>query len=187
MSETAQKILVSMLGLVQTRGYSAVSYQDIADELGIRKASIHYHFPTKAALGVAVVEFYQAALKATLETATGASAWSQLDSYLTPIREFSDNSDRICLCGALAGEYLALPDEMQSAVARFFDDNQRWLENVFASGRDSGEFSFKGSARRQARLVFSALQGALLIKRATGDSQQLHEVIDALHARLRLQ
>src|SRR6185369_16920377 len=55
LSTTAAQILDAAETLIQTRSYSAFSYQDIADELGIRKASIHYHFATKADLGVAVV------------------------------------------------------------------------------------------------------------------------------------
>lgn len=185
MTRTADRIVETMQHLIQTRGFSAVSYQDIADELGIRKASIHYHFATKTELGVAVVEHYATAMADSLQAATELSAWRQLDAYLAPIRDFADTADKICLCGALAGEYLALPVEMRAVVSDFFASSQQWLEKLLKDGRRSGEFAFEGSARQQARLAFSALQGALLVKRTNGDAGQLKDVIAGLKARLK--
>ena len=186
MSDTAQRIVEVTQRLIQTRGFNAISYNDIALELDIRKASIHYHFATKTDLGVAVVDAYRSGLSAAMAhaTAAGLSSPRLLDAYLTPYREFAQSDDRICLCGALAGEFLALPEAMQAEVAAFFEAHQQWLEKILAAGRRNGEFEFDGPARRQARLAFSALQGALLVKRTSGDSKQVADVIAALKARL---
>lgn len=186
-SDTRERILDAMQSLIQTRGYSAVSYQDIAGELGVRKASIHYHFATKQALGIAVIERYGQRIDAALGQAMqgGTDPWKLLDAYLGPFREFGSSDDKICLCGALAGEFLALPDEMQSMVTEFFDQHQQWLQKLLSSGRKSGAFSFTGSPRRLARLTFSALQGALLVKRTNGDVGQIRDVVAELRARLK--
>src|SRR5215510_13109700 len=102
-SETAEQILDLAETLIQTRGYSAFSYQDIALALGIRKASIHYHFPSKAALGVALVDRYVARFAAGLETIASdesQSAMAMLDFYAEPYLGFArGDDDRICLCG----------------------------------------------------------------------------------------
>jgi len=187
MTDTKDNILDTMQALIQTRGYSAVSYQDIAAELGIRKASIHYHFATKSELGVAVVERYGREFGALLQTATekGHGPRRLLDIFMQPFVQFGNTEDKICLCGALAGEFLALPPEMQAMVSEFFENQQLWLEKLLRKGRADHEFFFDGSPRRQARLIFSALQGALLLKRSNRDSGQLRDVIAEIKARLK--
>src|SRR3974390_2000756 len=103
-SDTAEQILDLAETLIQTRGYSAFSYQDIADSLGIRKASIHYYFPSKADLGVAVVDRYADRFGAAL-VAIGQeqsrSSMTMLEFYIEPYLGFARTPDRICLCGAL--------------------------------------------------------------------------------------
>src|SRR5947209_12788090 len=55
---TAQRILDIAERLIQTRGFNSFSYSDIAKELGITKASLHYHFAGKAELGQALITRY---------------------------------------------------------------------------------------------------------------------------------
>jgi len=173
--------------LIQTRGYSAFSYQDISDALGIRKASIHYHFESKAELGVAVVDRYTerfGTALANIASNKASSSMAMLDYYIAPYAEFADTPDRVCLCGALAGEILALPAELRDRVDRFFTTHQVWLEGILKRGIASGEFKRSKSPSKTARLVFGALQGALLVKRATGDASQMKDVISALRGQL---
>ena len=187
-SKTAEEILDIAEMLIQTRGYNAFSFQDIADRLGIRKASIHYHFASKTALGVAVVERYSAGFTAALEAIEAddsQSAMTMFDCYTGPYREFADTPDRVCLCGALAGEILALPVEMRERVEAFFKMHLDWLERIIARGVTRGEFKIAMSEAQMARTMFSALQGALLVKRTTGDATQMADVIDVLKTQLR--
>jgi len=186
-SETAEKILDLAEQLIQTRGYSAFSYKDIADVLGIRKASIHYHFEFKANLGVAVVDRYTERFGKALANIAGnrsSSSMAMLNHYFAPYAEFADTPDRVCLCGALAGEILALPVEMRDRVQRFFTTHQLWLEGILKRGVARGELELPGSASKTARLVFGALQGALLVKRTTGDASHLKDVISVLKSQL---
>lgn len=178
--ETAQRIIAIALELIQTKGYSAISYQDISDRLGIRKASIHYHFPAKADLGIAVIEAYSGALQAHLrgfiddERLTTADLFTH---YCGPFRQFAATPDTICLCAALAGEILVLPEAMRRSVKAFFAMHEAWLEAMLVRGVARGEVSPDVDPRGVARAVFAALQGALLMRRTTGDPAQLEEVI----------
>src|SRR3569832_2310755 len=129
-SATAEQILDLAETLIQTRGYSAFSYQDIADRLGIRKASIHYHFPSKAELGTAVVDRYDARVGAALAAIAAdqtQSSMAMLDFSAGLYLQFADAHDRVCLCGALSGEILALPAEFRARVDRFFRTHRAWL------------------------------------------------------------
>lgn len=186
-SETAEQILDVAETLIQTRGYSAFSYQDIADALGIRKASIHYHFPSKTDLGVAVVSRYIDRFDTALREVAGngqLSSMAMLDLYTQPYLEFARAPDRVCLCGALAGEMMALPPGMRERVDHFFTSHQAWLAKLLKRGVERGEFRLPAPASKVARSIFAGLQGALLVKRATGDVSQINDVIAVIKLQL---
>jgi TetR/AcrR family transcriptional repressor of nem operon len=185
--ETAEQILDLAETLIQTRGYSAFSYQDIADSLGIRKASIHYHFPSKSDLGVAVVDRYMARFDAALSAIAddqSQSSMTMLDLYVQPYLKFASTPDRVCLSGALAGEMLALPPKVRERVDQFFRAHQVWLTKILKRGVARGEFELPAPASKVARFVFGALQGALLVKRTTDDPSQLNDVISVMKLQL---
>jgi len=186
-STTAEQILDVAETLIQTRSYSAFSYQDVADALAIRKASIHYHFATKADLGIAVVDRYVgrfgSALAAKAQDPSRSSA-ALLDFYCAPYLQFAQTSDRVCLCGALAAETMALPPQIRARVADFFKDHQAWLARILERGAQRGELTLRAPAAKTARMFFGALQGALLVKRTTGDITQLKDVMAALKSQL---
>jgi TetR/AcrR family transcriptional repressor of nem operon len=185
--ETAEQILDIAQSLIQTRGYSAISYNDISETLGIRKASIHYHFPSKADLGVAVVRRYTDRFQAALDDIAAdpsRSSMSMLDFYMSPYLQFAETPDTVCLCGALAGELMALPAVVRSGVEAFFAAHQAWLTDILERGARRGEFRLAAEAGKTARLVFGALQGGLIVKRTTGDISQIRDVIAVLKAQL---
>ena len=120
-----------------------------------------------------------------VESDNGLSHWDALSLYLEPIIQISRSDDSVCLCGVLGGEYVALPKEMQVEIAAFFEEHQKWLAKLLDQGRKAGEFRFSGSPDGVAKLAFSAVEGALLIKRATKDPRQFEEVMSLLQAMLR--
>ena len=130
-SPTASRILDVAERLAQTRGFNGFSYADIAGELGMTKANLHYHFPSKAALGQALIERYSTSFGAALDgiEQSGAAPPVQLARYVAIYQQVL-KSGRICLCGMLAAEYTTLPDGMQRAIRDFFDLNERWLARV---------------------------------------------------------
>ena len=167
---TASRILDVAERLVQVRGFNGFSYADIAAELKITKAALHYHFAGKADLGEALITRYAARFGealAELDVDDGP-ARTKLDAYAGLYLKVLRNRT-MCLCGMLAAEYQTLPPPMRDAVVRFFDQNESWLERVLQRGRDDGSLRFAGSARDTARMIVGALEGALLIARPYGD------------------
>jgi len=186
-SDTADKILDLAETLIQTRGYSAFSYQDISDALAIRKASIHYHFPSKTELGIAVIDRYIERFGAALEEVEAEdklSSMGMLDYYVAPYLQYARTADKVCLCGALAGEMMALPAPLRQRVDRFFKTHQKWLAGILKRGVTRGEFKLATSPEKMARLILGALQGALLVKRTTADPSQMRDVVTALKAQI---
>lgn len=183
--DTASRILDAAERLVQVRGFNGFSYADVAAELEITKASLHYHFAGKSELGEALIERYAARFSAALAEigASPVDAPAKLDAYA---KLYADvlRGKRMCLCGMLAAEYRTLPKPMQDAVIRFFDENESWLEAVLVQGREEGTLTFAGSPSDAARMIVSALEGAMLVSRPYGDPARFQATAARLFAGL---
>lgn len=174
--ETAERILDSAERLVQARGFNGFSYADVASELGVTKASLHYHFPGKAELGEALIVRYSQRFSAAL-----ADVDATLDDPAAKLAAYADlyadvvRHRRMCLCGMLAAEYATLPDPMRRAVVGFFDESEAWLERVLEEGRRREVLRFAGTPRETARHVIGGLEGAMLVSRPYGDLTRFEE------------
>ena len=169
-SDTASRILDIAERLVQIRGFNGFSYADVAAELGVTKASLHYHFPGKAELGEALIGRYASRFADALEEIDrrGGDAPAKLDAYA---RIYADvlRDRRMCLCGMLAADYDTLPKPMREAIIGFFDESETWLTRVLEQGQGEGTLYLAGSASDAAQMIVSSLEGALLIARPYGD------------------
>jgi TetR/AcrR family transcriptional repressor of nem operon len=167
---TSDRILDFAQRLVQTRGFNGFSYADVAGALGVTKASLHYHFPTKADLGQRLIERYTEAFQATLagidatETSARAKLQAYVDIYASVLMD-----DRMCLCGMLAADYATLPEPMRAAVTRFFELNEEWLAALLVRGRAARQLSFTGEPVEVARLLVGSLEGGMLVARSFGE------------------
>jgi TetR/AcrR family transcriptional repressor of nem operon len=168
---TRDLLMETATGLVRRQGYSAFSYADLSAAVGIRKASIHHHFPSKEDLGEAVVDSYTASFSEMLDRIHRETSNSieRLRRYAELYREGLARKEA-CLCGVLASEIAVLPIRVQHGVRRFLSLNLRWLEETLAA--DSGT-------------VLSALQGALIIGLSTQDPAAFDETVEGLLSGLR--
>ncbi len=178
---TRSRILDVAEQLVQTRGCNGFSYADISAELGITKASLHYHFATKAELGRTLVARYTEGFGTALEriATTFTDAPSQLRAYVElysgVLRE-----ERLCLCGMVAAEYATLPVPMQEALRVFFELNERWLTRLLDAGQRAGTLALRTSTAEAARMLVGALEGAMLVARAYGDPARFSAAAELL-------
>jgi TetR/AcrR family transcriptional repressor of nem operon len=181
--DTAARILDSAERLVQMRGFNGFSYADVAAELGVTTASLHYHFRGKAELGQALIERYARRFSDALadvdaRTEDGpARLAAYAGLYADVLRQ-----GRMCLCGMLAAEYQTLPEPMREAVVRFLDGSETWLVLTLEDGRRDGTLSFSGPATDAARLIVSGLEGAMLVARPYGDPARFEAAAEALLA-----
>lgn len=176
-TDTSTRILDVAERLAQTRGYNGFSYADVAAEVGVTKASLHYHFPSKAELGRTLVERYARRFEAELEeiSALDDSAVHKLRRYVE-IYSTVLGRERMCLCGILTAEWVTLPPGVQDAVREFFAVNARWLESLLETGRAAGVFAFDAPPAEVASMVTSALEGALLLARSGVESARFESV-----------
>lgn len=182
---TRSRVLDVAERLVQVRGFNGFSYADIAAELAITKASLHYHFSGKAELGEAIMVRYAERFADALAAidAQTAGAPAKLDAYAGLYADVL-REQRMCLCGMLAAEYQTLAAPIRDAVIAFLDDNEVWLERVLELGRKEGSLQFRGSARETARSIVCGLEGAMLVARPYGEVERFETAATRLLAGL---
>jgi TetR/AcrR family transcriptional regulator, transcriptional repressor for nem operon len=182
---TAARILDAAEVVVQVRGFNGFSYADIAAELGITKAALHYHFAGKADLGEALITRYAMRFAQALAgiDALGGTARAKLAAYAGLYLQVLSER-RMCLCGMLAAEYQTLPQPMRDAVTSFFDQSESWLEETLGQGQQDGSLHFAGSPRDAARMIISGLEGAMLIARSYDDVGRFRAAADSMLASL---
>jgi TetR/AcrR family transcriptional repressor of nem operon len=167
---TADRILDVAERLVQTRGYHAFSYADVSEAVGIRKAGVHYHFPSKDDLGRAVAARYRARFAEVLARldATRKGPGAKLRAYAGLYEAVLADGLRACLCGMLAADFLTLPGPVRAEVADFFADQEAWLARVLAAGRAAGTLVFKGIAGPRGASAALRPRGRLARRPSTG-------------------
>ncbi len=160
--------------LLRSKGYSAFSYADLAETVGIRKASIHHYFPTKEDLGVAIVEDYVRQVRDRFSQIEAAS--DKLDSRLAGFREgFRAGAEvgMLPLCGALAAEMAALPTRLQILTREFFDLQLKWLTKVLDAAAAIGEVPPGSDSAQKAYLLLSLMEGSSFIDWAMQDGRRM--------------
>jgi len=181
MRDTRTELLIQGETLVRSRGYAGFSYADLAEAVGIRKASIHHHFPTKVDLGAALVAAYDArysqamaAIRAGTPDGPGRiTAYGRF--YLGGVEQGLG-----CLCAALAIEGEALPGRLRQDIAAFFRRHLDWLEEVLREGVADGSLRTGIDPARHARSILATLEGALLMERLFASPAAFGDTLGAL-------
>jgi TetR/AcrR family transcriptional repressor of nem operon len=174
-------ILAVAKATAQAHGYNGLSFRELAKTIGVKSASIHYHFPTKSDLGVALARRYWEDNKAKLE-----DLWTEskdpatcLRNYTAIFRKALETGNRMCMCGFMAAEYDDLPDAVKIEVQAFADINVAWLTKVLSSMNTPGNAKTR---KRHARAIFAAIGGAQLMARSRADISLYDEIIESYHA-----
>ena len=156
-------------------GYHAVSFRDLATDVGIRSASVHHHFPQKADLGVALVSRYRERFLAGLAPAQDRPPAERLRAFCEAYRQAFRAADAVCLCGMLGAESHGLPDSVGGAVREFFAANIAWVADSLPAGRSLER------RRDEAVAIVATLQGAIMLPASFHD----RAILDRSIARIR--
>ena len=185
--DMATRIIEVAQKLIQTRGYNAFSYADIAEEVGIRKASIHYYFPNKADLLKAVVVSYRKFFRTMSAQAEQqvAEPGELLEQFVLGFGDFMFNLNRICVCCMLAAELNSLPDDVRGEIQGFFDEAEAWLTGVLQAGVKADTLQVAEPLETEARLILVGMEGALLVARAFNDWSRYETVARRLVAHVK--
>ena len=177
-SNTAQKILDVAQSMVRQRGYSAFSYADIAEQVGIRKASIHYHFSSKEKLVKELVIRYRHILSRQCQEIEEQKArpQEQLQAFVNLYRD-GLQEHKICLCGMLTADFAVLNSEIQAELQAFFFATESWLSKLLKRGSEAKVWQCNQSFESEAKSIIAMLQGAQLLARVANHSEETFDEI----------
>jgi TetR/AcrR family transcriptional repressor of nem operon len=187
LSTTSDVIVASARTLIVNGGYNGFSYADIADVVGIRKASIHHHFPTKADLVRTLVLRYREDAQsgvAALEN-SGGQPLDILRTYADHWAKCIEDASRpFCVCAMLASELPSLPPEVATEVTAFFRFLSRWLTAVMERGAVTGSLTLSSPPEVEAEVFLACVHGAMLSARAYGRPDMFAAVLHPALQRL---
>ena len=170
LTNTSDDILRCARSLIVTGGYNGFSYADISEVIGIRKASIHHHFPSKADLVRILVTRYREEAEAALAQLALQQPVDQLRAYTGYWAAcIGDGTRPFCVCALLASEIPVLPPEIVLEIRAYFRLLSAWLTSLMERGAEQGTLVLSGTARSEAEAFMATVHGAMLSARAYGD------------------
>ena len=179
-THASDKILLAATKIAQAHGYGGLNLRGLAEQVGIKAASLYHHFPSKADLAAAVAKRYWEDSAATL-AALSADTPTPVDAlrrYPDTFRQSLENENRMCLSSFMAAEYDDLPDVVKTEVQAFADVNVAWLEKTLVVSGTVGA----DDAGKRARAIFASVAGAQLMARGRADMALFDTLIDSYRA-----
>lgn len=164
-----EKILEAAEKRVRGAGFAEMSFRDLAGDVGIKSASVHYHFPTKPDLGEALVARYADRFKAELEKIPTDNLQSALEAFVGLYAKALVLGESICLCAVMGAEAIGLPENINARTKAFFGMNKAWLEKLLSRHGVENE-------RETAVLIVAALEGGMIVASASKD-RSIFEIV----------
>ncbi|MBL8063662.1 MAG: TetR/AcrR family transcriptional regulator [Anaerolineales bacterium] len=180
--ENSQRTILNLAeALLQDKGFNGFSYAHIASELGVKNAAIHYHFPSKEDLGIAVVKRYRDRFHLWINNARvkDLSPEAKLDWFFGIYTDMRADKGKVCLVGSLEAEFNSIPAGLQAEIGSLHKELLKWLEATLSEGRGAGVFKFNGEPANKAALILSSVQGALQMARALG-TRKFRDVVEQI-------
>ena len=183
-SDTKERLLDIAQDLIQRNGINGMSFQDLSNEVGIRKASVHHHFANKAEMVEAVLDrqlncFADQLQRIQSSRANGKSKLKRYcDLFLGTLK--SGNQERTCLFGMVMAEFLSIEDSARDKIGLFVRNNLESIKKFLQQGIEDGSLRPTKNVKATARLVFSSLEGGLLIARCDGGPKPMADSIHSL-------
>ena len=167
-TDVKTKLLDTAQAMVQCKGYQGFSFHQLSKAVGITTASIHYHFPTKAKLAVALLQRHVNELESVMQQILNSEqAFTDKLRSLARVYETTLSKKQICSCSAMAGEFDGLPKEVQEELDRMICGSIRDITKLLDQGSTSGSINSRVATKELAKLWYCTLQGSLNLGRAS--------------------
>ncbi|MBB3995997.1 TetR/AcrR family transcriptional repressor of nem operon [Sulfitobacter undariae] len=184
--DTKTALLNSAENAARTLGFDGFSYADLAEDVGIRKASIHHHFPTKAKLSVALMQRYHEAFQAIGAEiiASNGTGGTQLSALIDQYRTGSNGGKQLCLCASFSASRDSLPDDVLQQINLFRTMVIDWMTAAFKKGRTDGSITGVSEPQLESAAALSLLEGAQLAARSQENPELFETAVKLLSMRI---
>lgn len=164
--DTKEQIIQIADSFIRDKGFNAFSFYDISNKVGIKTASIHYHFPSKADLGVAVIDSHIQRLSQVIKEYQLMSPSDKLDKFFSIYNKII-NENRICLVGSLATDFNTLDEKVRLKLKEFSEMFLIWVSEFLEEGKKKNIFDFEGESRTKALMIISNMLAIVQLSRLT--------------------
>ena len=164
--------------LIREKGYNAFSFADISKQLNIKNASVHYHFPTKTALGLAIIQEHHNRLEELKTKTRSKSPVEKLNAFLN-VYAVTKSENKICIVGSLATDFLTVEPEIQHELKRLADNILKWIIEILKEGKSKKVFRFNIAERTKALMIITNMLAAVQLTRLT-NKQDFKEIKEAI-------
>ncbi|MCH5720958.1 TetR/AcrR family transcriptional regulator [Niabella hibiscisoli] len=165
---TREHIIYTADALIRDKGYNAFSFVDIARVVGIKKPSIHHHFPRKTDLGIAVIDFHIKGLEQIKQASQGRTPIEKLDRFFSIYTDIK-YENKVCIVGSLSTDYNTLEPEVQEKIKEFSNAFLAWVTDILKEGKQAGVFHFDELPRTRAVLIIASMMAIVKLSRLTGE------------------
>lgn len=181
MNDTRTKILDVAEDLIQRMGLNAMSYKHVSDGVGIRKASIHHHFPKKEDLIAALLRRCQVSYGENYLTIveSAASAPEKL-RQLAGVFEEGLKNRKLCLVGTISADLNTLGNESCLILEDTIQKTVDVFSVAFRQGIAEGTLASSWKAEDTAYAFFTFLLGTQIAARAHGGISAFHRATESL-------
>lgn len=176
--DTKNKIMDLAENAIIQGGFNAFSFRELATQIGIKSASVHYHFPTKGDLTVSVLRRYKETFENELPCvqSSDASVSQLLNGFIDGFKHKIVDNHNMSICTMLTTDVRQLPDDIREELADFYRIKLSWLTSVFALETEIDE----KQAQIKACQMLASLHGASILVQATGDVEKYEDAVGYL-------
>src|SRR5262245_13702410 len=173
-----EEILDVAEAMIRTAGFNGFSTREVAEAVGIKAASVHYHFPSKADMGIAVTGRYTDRFLEALGDPDRFKGHPRqaVKLYVDSFRQALIRDGSLCLCAVLGAEIGGLPREVGGRTRIFFERNIEWLRKALTA---SSQIS-AAKAKAHAIHMLAALEGAMILSISLDDNNTFESVAKSL-------
>lgn len=169
MDNRKSQIIELALRLIQQKGYVAFSYDDLAKQLGVTKASIHYHFEKKEDLGIAVCEKIQQNLRSVFASINQHPTLEEKYEHYVSERSGLLHANEICAIASLQTDFESLPASLQDRLKELSQMELSFLSKILKEASEEGRIRQFEELDEVAITILCCLKGAFQYDRVLGE------------------
>jgi TetR/AcrR family transcriptional regulator len=161
-SPRRQQILEALARELENRPGARITTARLAEVVGVSEAALYRHFPSKAKMFEALIEFAEESVFGLANRILGeeSDATRRCERILTMLLTFSDRNPgitRVLLGEALVGEH----ERLRARVSQFFDRFETQLKQILREGEQVTELGLRASVLAIANLLMAVVEGRM--------------------------
>jgi TetR/AcrR family transcriptional repressor of nem operon len=168
--QTTKDVIINLADdFIRDKGYNAFSFNDISKGMGIKTASIHYHFPSKSDLGVSVIRKHRQGFEGLKKKYEGKGPEKKLEAFFSIYSQLK-SENKICLVGSLATDFNTVDKKVKSDLKLLAAQILDWVTEILIEGKQKRVFNFKMDPRTKAILIITNMLAIVQLSRLTTPS-----------------